>query len=87
MINTRYDILSPEKRMFMLDIDKILANILVLKKEEKLYLVEQILTSLHPVNKGVDAAWAEEAEERVKAFESGNVHEVNLQDAFAKYDK
>jgi len=76
-----------KKRMFMLHIDKILANVLALKKEEKLHLVEHILTSLHPVNKGVDTVWAEEAEERVKAFEAGNVHEVNLQDTFAKYDK
>jgi len=76
-----------KKRMFMLDIDKILENVLALKKEEKLHLVEQILTSLHPVNKGVDAAWAEEAEERVTAFDAGNVHEVDAQETFAKYDK
>lgn len=76
-----------KKRMFMLNIDKILANVLALKRDEKLQLVEQILISLHPLNKGVDATWAEEAEERVKAFEAGNIHEVDAQETFAKYDK
>ena len=71
----------------MLNIDKIFADILALNKDEKLKLVDQILTSLHPLNKGVDAAWAEEAEERVKAFEAGNIYEVDAQETFAKYDK
>ena len=71
----------------MVHIDKILVDVLTLKKEEKLHLVEQILTSLHPVNKGVDAAWAKEADERVAAFNAGNVHEVEAQDVFEKYNK
>ena len=71
----------------MLQTDKILVDILTLKAEEKLQLVEKILTSLHPVNKGVDAAWAHEAEERVTAFNDGNVHTINEKDIFEKYDK
>jgi len=70
----------------MLAIDKIMVDVLVLKHEDKLELVDKILTSLHPVNKGVDASWSEEAEERVTAFKDGNVHAVDEKDVFSKYD-
>ena len=71
----------------MLAEDKILVDALALSPKEKLQLVEQILTSLHPVNKGVDSVWAQEADERVVAFNAGNVHAVESQKVFEKYNK
>ena len=67
--------------------DKILVDVLALNSHEKIQLVEQVLASLNPSNKGVDATWAEEAEERVTAHAQGHVSAIDAQDVFAKYEK
>lgn len=71
----------------MLAIEKILLDVLALKSEEKLALIDKVLTSLHPVNKGVDNTWSEEVDERVKTFNDGHIPATDEQDVFAKYDK
>jgi putative addiction module component (TIGR02574 family) len=65
--------------------DKILVDVLALNSHEKIQLVEKILSSLHPTNKGVAAVWEEEAEERLVAFSEGRVPTVDVQDVLQKY--
>ena len=67
-------------------LDSILSDIFMLSDAEKLLIVDKTLTSLHPVNKGVDAAWAQEAEERVNAFTKGNIETIETKEIFEKYD-
>ncbi len=70
----------------MSKLNSILSDIATLSDTEKLQIVDKVLTSLHPVNKGVDAAWAQEAEERVNAFNEGNISTVDEKEIFEKYD-
>lgn len=66
--------------------DKIFSEISQLNVTEKLQLVDHILTSINPVNKGVEALWQEEAEERVKAYEEGRVSTQTEEEVLKKYD-
>jgi len=65
--------------------DKILVDVLALNSSEKIQLIDKILTSLHPINKGVDAVWGDEAEERLAAFSEGRVPTIDERDALQKY--
>ena len=67
--------------------DILLADVLALNPNDKVQLVDKILTSLQPINKGVDALWEDEAEERVTAYEEGRVPTVETADVFKKYSK
>jgi len=53
---------------------KILQEALGLSPVERAELVEQILESFEfPARKDIDAAWAQEAEERIDAYERGEI--------------
>ncbi len=53
---------------------KILNEALDLSPTERAELVEQILASFEfPARKEIDAAWAQEAEERIDAYERGEI--------------
>lgn len=68
-------------------IDKIFSEVLLLNDTEKLQLVDKILISLNPVNKGVDTIWEEEAEERITAYKEGRVPSIDAQDVLKKYSE
>ncbi len=65
---------------------RVLADALKLSTAEKVELVEQILASLYPVNRGVDASWSQEAEERVKAHKRGSIFAISEEEIFQKYE-
>lgn len=71
----------------MSSIDKIFSETKFLNDIEKLQLVDKILISLNPVNHGVDAVWAEEAEERITAYGEGRVSTIDEKSVLAKYSK
>ena len=53
---------------------KILNEALDLPPTERAELVEQILASFEfPTRKDIDSAWAQEAEERIDAYERGEI--------------
>ena len=53
---------------------KILKEALDLSPIERAELVEQILASFDfPARKDIDAAWAQEAEDRIDAYERGEI--------------
>jgi hypothetical protein len=67
-------------------LDEIYTDVLALKTKEKLILVDKILTSIYPSNKGVETLWGNEAEERVMAYNQENISAKDANDVFTKYD-
>jgi len=57
---------------------------LALPVEQRLWLIETLLTSLNsPVEEDLERLWAEEAERRVKQIESGEARLIPGEQAFA----
>ncbi len=54
-----------------------------LKAEERAKLAESMLESLHTPVSAVEAAWAEEIERRVAAFDRGEIPSYPAEDVFA----
>ena len=67
---------------------QILAEALKLPPVERAELVENILTSFEfGARKMIDALWAKEAEDRVDAFERGEMGTIPAEDVFAEIEK
>lgn len=57
---------------------KFMEEALLLPREDRAELVEQLLQSLNtPTQKEIDRLWAEEAEKRVREYEEGKVESLN----------
>lgn len=64
---------------------KVLNEALSLPTEERVSLVEKLLTSLNlPTQKEIDRLWAQEAERRVSQIESGQVKLIPGEGVFSK---
>ena len=64
---------------------KVLNEALSLPTEERVSLVEKLLTSLNlPTQKEIDRLWAEEAERRVSQIDSGQVKLIPGEEVFSK---
>jgi len=55
-----------------------------LSAEERAKLAESMLESLHTPLAGIEAAWAEEIEQRVAAFDRGEMASYAAEDVFAE---
>ena len=67
---------------------QILAEALKLPPVERAELVENLLTSFEfRSRKKIDALWAEEAEDRIDAFERGEMTAIAAKDVFAEIEK
>ena len=67
---------------------QILAEALKLPPVERAELVESLLTSFEFQSRGkIDALWAEEAEERIDAFERGEMAAIPARDIFEEIEK
>lgn len=55
-----------------------------LKPEERAKLVETLIESLHTPVSEIEAAWKEEIEERVSAYERGEVQAISAEEVFAE---
>ena len=67
---------------------QILAEALKLPPVERAELVENLLTSFEfESRKKIDALWAEEAEDRIDAFERGEMGAIPAGDVFAEIEK
>jgi len=69
----------------MLAVEQAFAEISSMKPLDKLQLIEKILGSLNQPNKKIEDIWKKEAEDRVEAYEKGNISIVNEEDVFQKY--
>ena len=68
-------------------INDIFSEVSLLNDTEKLQLVDKILISLNPANKGVETIWNDEVEERITAYGQGRVPTADEQDVLKKYSK
>jgi putative addiction module component (TIGR02574 family) len=73
------------KRIPEMDAETILKEALALKPNLKAKLVDQLLLSLDEPGKEHDDRWAEEVEDRIDAYERGEIKAVSLEDVLAKY--
>jgi putative addiction module component (TIGR02574 family) len=55
-----------------------------LAPEDRARLAESMLESLQPLSAEIEAAWAEEIEERVSAFDQGEMSSHTAEDVFAE---
>ncbi len=53
-------------------------------EEDRARLAESMLESLHTSITEIDAAWAEEIEERVNAFDRGEIPAYSAEEVFAE---
>lgn len=65
-----------------MDSKEVLEQALHLKPEERFLLVESLLKSLDEPNKELDEIWAEEAEKRLKAYRTGKLRGIAMEDVF-----
>ena len=67
---------------------KILAEALELTPIERAELIEQLLSSFEfPSRMSIDELWAKEAEDRIDAYERGQISATTAKDVFDKIGK
>ncbi len=67
---------------------KILAEALELPPVERAALVEEILSSFDlPKSKEIDELWAKEAEDRIDAYERGELYSLPIEKVFDRLDR
>ena len=68
--------------------ENILAEALELPPVERAELVENLLSSFEfKSRKAIDALWAEEAEDRIEAFDRSEMGGIPAEDVFAEIEK
>ena len=66
---------------------QVLEDALKLSPLERAELVEQILTSFSfPDRQGIDTAWAVEVEDRIEAYEKGDIGSRSARDVFDRLE-
>jgi putative addiction module component (TIGR02574 family) len=68
-----------------MDAETILKEALALKPNQKAKLVDQLISSLNEPEKNYDDLWAGEVEDRIDAYEKGEIKAVSLEDVLARY--
>ena len=61
---------------------ELLDEAMKLKPEERFILVEGLIKSLDEPDKKLDEIWAEESENRLKAYREGNLEGIPMQEIF-----
>lgn len=65
--------------------DKVLAKALKMSPVERAEIVDQLIQSLDKPDKEIDELWQKEVEDRIDAFEAGDLQTVTLQEVVEKY--
>jgi len=65
--------------------DNIIKEALTLSSSEKAQLIDKLLSSLDKPDKEIDKLWAEEAEDRIDAFDQGRIKAISLEKVLQKY--
>jgi putative addiction module component (TIGR02574 family) len=69
-------------------VEHILAEALELPPVKRAELVENLLSTFEfRSRKAVDALWAQEAEDRINAFDRGSITAIPVEDVFAEIGK
>lgn len=64
---------------------KILKEAMTLKPAEKAKLIDKLLSSLDKPDAEIEELWAKEAENRIDAYERGEIKAVTLKKVLEKY--
>ena len=67
--------------------DKLVSEIRALSEEEKLRLLDVILTDLDTPDPDIDHVWASEARKRWAAFKGGRLPTVSYEELMIKYNR
>jgi hypothetical protein len=67
------------------DTEQLLAAIRALPEEEKVRLLDVLLTDLDSFDPEIDAAWVNEARKRWEAYKAGRLETVAYEDLIRKY--
>jgi putative addiction module component (TIGR02574 family) len=67
--------------------DKLASEIRALPEEEKLRLLDAILTDLDKPDPEIDRVWATEARKRWTAYKAGRLATVSYEELMAKYNR
>ena len=67
------------------DTDKLLSDIRALPGEEKLRLLDAILTDLDTPDPEIDEIWANEARKRWEGYKAGRLETVTYDDLIRRY--
>ena len=65
--------------------DELLSKIKALPEDEKLLLVDAILTDLYRLDPEIEQVWADEARKRWDAYKAGKIPTVSYEEVMAKY--
>jgi len=66
--------------------EQVFSNALTLPINERAELAERLFSSLDISQNKIDKLWAKEAEDRINAFERGNIKTVTAKEVFNKID-
>ncbi|MFZ2959431.1 MAG: addiction module protein [Candidatus Ozemobacteraceae bacterium] len=67
-----------------MSVKEVLEEALKLKPEDRFMLVDGLIRSLDEPDKKLDEIWAVEAEKRLKAYRSGRLEGIPMEDIFRK---
>ena len=67
--------------------DKLVTEIRALPDEEKLRVLDAILTDLDKPDQEIDQVWAEEARKRWNNYKAGHLQTVSYEDSMRKYNR
>lgn len=67
--------------------ETVLEQALTLSAKKRAALVEKLLASLDQPDPAIDALWAEETEDRIRAYEAGEMKGIPAEDVLKKYKK
>jgi putative addiction module component (TIGR02574 family) len=68
--------------VFFMNNKEILKQVIALKPDDRVMIVEGILNSLDEPDPKIDAIWAQEAEKRLKAYRTGKLKGIPMEDIF-----
>ena len=66
--------------------DKLVSEIRSLPNEEKIRVLDALLTDLHQLDPEIDAAWAAEARRRWEAYKEGRLGSISYEELMSQYD-
>jgi len=75
----------PEADKMSAATDELLSKIKALPEEEKLILVDAILTDLSSPDPAIERIWTDEARKRWEAYKAGKIPTVSYDEVMAKH--
>lgn len=64
--------------------EKLLSEIRLLSNEEKIRVLEALLTDLHEPDLDIEAVWADEARRRWQAYKGGRLASISYEELVSK---